>query len=83
MMYNKKIRKKGQCNTKLNRINHILVTKLKDNKCINLTTNFDNILPLYAVHRRSVEKKFVKVNQPRAISTDTSFKERGDVGLHD
>ncbi|XP_035206798.1 piggyBac transposable element-derived protein 3-like [Stegodyphus dumicola] len=84
IMDDKKMSKKerGFYDSKFDTTNKILVVKWKDNKCVSLATNFDTIMPLSSVQRWSVEKKEkVKVNQPHAISSYTSFM--GGVDLHD
>ncbi|KFM60345.1 PiggyBac transposable element-derived protein 2, partial [Stegodyphus mimosarum] len=84
IMDDKKMSKKerGFYDSKFDTTNEILVVKWKDNKCVSLATNFDTIMPLSSVQRWSVEKKEkVKVNQPHAISSYTSFM--GGVDLHD
>lgn len=77
IMDNKKMSKKdrGFYDSKFDKTNAILVVKWKDNKSFSLATDFDTILPLSSVQGK------VKVNQPHAISSYTSFM--GGVDLHD
>ena len=84
LMDDKKMSKKerGFYDSKFDKTNEILAVKWKDNKNVSLATNFDTILPLSSVSRWNVEKKEkVKVNQPHAITSYTSFM--GGVDLHD
>ena len=65
---NKELRQRGQSDVKFDTSNELLMVKWNDNAFVHLATNYSDTIPSSSVERySSVEKKKVKVSQPKLV----------------